>query len=591
MLKIKNLTAKNFMSIGNVSQALTFENSNLTLVLGENLDLGGDDAGARNGTGKTTIINALSYALFGSALSKIGKDNLVNKTNNKHMLVTCEFTRDRVKYRIERGRKPNLLKFFINNNEKHYNDEAQGDMRITQRHINDVLKLSHDMFAHIVALNTYTEPFLAMRTKDQRDIIEQLLGITLLSEKATVLKEEIRETKDSLREEELRIKATNEANKKIQQTIFSLERKRKIWGDQHVESVKDLTDAIGELEKVDIKTEIKNQKALKRWELDTNNLKLLNKEQETLVVAEHRCMTVMSLAEKNYNKALKNKCPICGQELHDVKHKKMIDGLKEQVDVAVTAHEDSCEDLSKITKQTNKIKDPGNPPEVYYDDEHDATEHKTTLKYLKTQFKEKDKEENPYSEQITELQNEALQEVNYDKVNLLSDFMAHQEFLFKLLTKKDSFIRRKIIDQNLAYLNQRLQSYISSIGLPHHVEFINDLSVEITEYGRGLDFDNLSRGERNRLILSLSWAFRDVYESLYEPINLLFVDELIDSGMDASGVESCLAILKKMSRDRNKEIFLISHKDELMGRVNNVLMVTKENGFTTYSNDVDVVSL
>jgi DNA repair exonuclease SbcCD ATPase subunit len=115
------------------------------------------------------------------------------------------------------------------------------------------------------------------------------------------------------------------------------------------------------------------------------------------------------------------------------------------------------------------------------------------------------------------------------------------------------------------------------------VEFQNDLSVSITELGRDLDFDNLSRGERNRLILSLSWAFRDVWESLYQPINFLIVDELIDSGMDTIGVENSLAILKNMARNRSKTVFLISHREELSARVTNILSVVKENGFTTFS--------
>jgi ABC-type multidrug transport system ATPase subunit len=127
------------------------------------------------------------------------------------------------------------------------------------------------------------------------------------------------------------------------------------------------------------------------------------------------------------------------------------------------------------------------------------------------------------------------------------------------------------------------------MGLPHQVTFLNDLNVEITQLGQDLDFDNLSRGERNRLILGLSWSFRDVWESLYQNINLLFVDELIDNGLDASGVENALSVLKKMSRERNKNIYLISHKDELVGRVNNVLKVIKENGFTSYSTDLDIV--
>jgi DNA repair exonuclease SbcCD ATPase subunit len=163
----------------------------------------------------------------------------------------------------------------------------------------------------------------------------------------------------------------------------------------------------------------------------------------------------------------------------------------------------------------------------------------------------------------------------------------HQDFLLKLLTNKDSFIRKKIIEQNLSYLNARLTYYLDRIGLPHQVKFQNDLTVEITELGRDLDFDNLSRGERNRLILSMSWAFRDVWESLYSPINVLFIDELVDSGMDTQGVENSLALLKKMSRERNKSVWLVSHRDELAGRVENILKVIKENGFTSYNTDVE----
>ena len=187
------------------------------------------------------------------------------------------------------------------------------------------------------------------------------------------------------------------------------------------------------------------------------------------------------------------------------------------------------------------------------------------------------------------MKEKALEVVTYDLVNELTKFKEHQDFLLKLLTNKDSFIRKKIIDQNLSHLNARLSYYLDKIGLPHTVKFLNDLSVSIEEYGRELDFDNLSRGERNRLILSLSWAFRDVWENLYQPINLLFIDELVDSGMDGSGVENSLAILKKMSREGNRSVWLVSHKDELAGRVSNILTVVKENGFTNYNTDIEIV--
>ena len=211
-----------------------------------------------------------------------------------------------------------------------------------------------------------------------------------------------------------------------------------------------------------------------------------------------------------------------------------------------------------------------------------------TLENLQKQIADKSAEVDPYGEQIEEMQGQALQIIDYNVLNELTRLQEHQDFLLKLLTSKDSFIRKKIIEQNLSYLNARLTHYLDRIGLPHTVVFQNDLTVSIEELGRELDFDNLSRGERNRLILSMSWAFRDVWESLYQPINVLFIDEMIDSGLDTQGVENALALLKKMSRERHKSVWLVSHRDELAGRVENILKVVKENGFTSYSTDIDV---
>ena len=196
-------------------------------------------------------------------------------------------------------------------------------------------------------------------------------------------------------------------------------------------------------------------------------------------------------------------------------------------------------------------------PQTFYETEAEALGHKNNLDSLEKSLTTRIDELNPYEEQIEELKKTAIQEINWDVINTLTKLKDHQEFLYKLLTNKDSFIRKKIIDQNLSYLNKRLSYYIDKLGLPHVVIFQNDLTVEITQLGQDLDFDNLSRGERNRLILSMSFAFRDVWEGLYQGINLLFIDELVDAGMDSAGVESALAVLKKMARERNKNIYLI----------------------------------
>ena len=588
---IKNITVKNFLSVGNQTQAVDFSKEALTLVLGENVDLGGDDSGSRNGTGKTTMINALSYALYGQALTNIKKENLINKTNGKGMLVTVEFNVNGKAFRIERGRKPNVLRMFVNNEEQKTkdDDDAQGDSRETQKSIEQLLGMSHTMFKHLVALNTYTEPFLSMKAAEQREVIEQLLGITLLSEKAEKLKIEVKATKDSIQIETYKIEGIKTANENVQKSINSLQIKSNAWEAKKDSDLESLGKAILQLESVDIEAELAGHTAIKHWLENNNKLKDLNRQKATLESA----LIQAEKAQTKYTgelESLANKtCHACEQALHDHKHEELTAVAQGHVAEATAYLTKVSLDFEKILKDIQSIGEVGRRPETFYENESEALGHKNNLTSLERSLEAKAIENNPYEEQIIELNRTAIQEINWDTVNALSKLKDHQEFLLKLLTNKDSFIRKKIIDQNLAYLNKRLSYYINKMGLPHQVVFQNDLTVEITQLGQDLDFDNLSRGERNRLILSMSFAFRDVWENLYQHINLLFIDELIDAGMDSAGVESGLAVLKKMARERNKNIFLISHKDELIGRVNNVLKVIKENGFTSYSNNVDFI--
>jgi DNA repair exonuclease SbcCD ATPase subunit len=592
MIKIKNLTVRNFMSVGNQTQAIDFDRGQLTLVLGENLDLGGDDSGARNGTGKTTIINGLSYAIYGQALTNIKRDNLINKINSKGMLCTVSFEKDGVAYHIERGRKPNLLKLSINGQEQELKDldESQGDSRETQKAIEEVFGMSHDMFKHLVALNTYTEPFLSMKAGDQRAIIEQLLGITILSEKAEALKESIKISKDSIASENTRIETIKVSNERIQQSIETLERKQRMWNETKETSLENLLKSIDRLTDIDIDAEISNQRALVEWnksKKEVDNLNSLIAKQTSALEKEQK---VLSKSEKELVSLADHKCHSCGQDLHDVKHEEMIASKTVQVKESKGLINEHLEELATFNEAIALLGELGKCPTVVYDTLEQALNHKNTLAGLERDLTIKVAEENPYDDQITELKATAVQEINWEAVNELVRVKDHQEFLHKLLTNKDSFVRKRIIDQNLAFLNQRLTYYLDKIGLPHTVEFQNDLSVIITQLGQDLDFDNLSRGERNRLILSLSWAFRDVWENLYQSINLLFIDELVDSGMDASGVESSIAVLKRMTRERDKNVFLISHRDDLTSRVNHVLKVVKENGFTSYSTDIEIVT-
>ena len=588
MIKIKNLTVKNFMSVGNQTQAVDFDKQQLTLVLGENLDQGGDDMGSRNGTGKTTIVNALSYALYGVALTNIKRNNLINKTNNKGMLVTLTFEKDGTSYKVERGRSPNILKFFVNDQEQELIEESQGDSRKTQETINELLGMSHNMFKHILALNTYTEPFLSMKVNDQKDIIEQLLGITILSEKAEVLKDKIRQSRDNITEENAKITAQQQSNERITETIDSLKLKQSAWESTKKTNIDKLKKGISELEHLDVDDELDKHEKLQNWEELNIKIANLKKETSTLESALMRANKSVDKVTKDIEELDNAVCYACGQELKEEKKKEIETTKAKELEDATAYHKEITDKLDVANKELIDIGDINGRPETFYETIKEVYDHKQNVAQLKQALENSTNETDPYQEQIDELTNTGIQEVDWSTINALNDLKEHQEFLLKLLTNKDSFIRKKIIDQNLAYLNNRLTHYLDKLGLPHQVIFMNDLAVEITQLGQDLDFDNLSRGERNRLILGMSFAFRDVWESLYQNINLLFIDELVDSGMDISGVENSLAILKKMGRERDKNVYLISHKDELVGRVTHVLKVVKENGFTSYENDVEI---
>ena len=585
MITLKNITLRNFLSIGAVTQAVDFNRTDLTLILGENLDLGGD--GARNGTGKTSLIQGLCYALFGSPINNIRKDNLVNRTNGKGMMVTLEFNVNGIDYKIERGRKPNILRFYVNN-EQTSKDDAQGENKETQVAIEKVIHMSLDMFKHIIALNTYSEPFLAMKANDQRNVIEQLLGITLLSEKADTIKLLIKESKDAIQQEEFKVKAVEEANKRVKEQIEALKRRQTLWKQKHDEDTNSLMNQWIELHNVDIVTELQAHKDLaiynQKVKEKADALKWLASADLDLAKETKQLEKLKAEVEKLQN----HECYACGQTMHDTKHEEVLASKEKTLQETALQVITTSGEIETLSQQIKDIGDIGTMPKCFYDTEQQAFEHANKMTNLEDYIRKKAEETDPYAEQITDMENQALQTIDFDAINKITRTMEHQKFLLDLLTSKDSFVRKKIIDQNLSYLNARLTHYLDKIGLPHQVVFLNDLTVEITELGRELDFDNLSRGERNRLILGLSFAFRDVWENLYVPINTLFIDELIDSGLDTMGVENSIAILKDMSRRRQKSIWLVSHREELAGRVPSVLKVIKENGFTSYNTAVDV---
>ena len=636
-------------------------------------------------THNTTILQAISYALYGTPISKIKADNLINNINQKGMLVTIEFERDGKTYRVERGRKPNILKFFVNSEEIETDPEdiSQGENRHTQEMINQAVGMSNTMFKHIVALNTYTDPFLRMKSGDQREVIEELLGVTQISLRAETLKKLSTQTKEAIRDQDANIRAVREANNRIQSAIDNATRMSDDWEARHAARVNTLLEEIAAMESIDYDAEIASfdvldsyliaerkaaddvtaaQREVEHFARDVRyiegEISRLQKDMGTVSSAAlvSRLKTEISRKEKEVTRNLNSIqshenqiakviadmssednqiCVCCGQALQGTDHlatvianlkatedklrgeaatfntnvvalQSEITELLSEIGVAesgdATRH---AEQMAQLADLRDRLAVPlaalelhedalkaavaakaalGAKPQTIFSSRDEVYKTKSLFDGLARELDNEKAQTNPNVAQIETLTS-TLQPVDTTALDELTDLFKHQEFLLKLLTSKDSFIRKKIIDQNLAYLNSRLNFYLDKLGLPHEVRFQSDLSVDITLLGRDFDFEQLSRGEMNRVIMATSWSFRDVWESLNDSFNLLFVDEMLDQGTDGHGVEAALTILKSMARDRSKNVFLISHRDDLTARIDRTLLVRKENGFTRFEED------
>lgn len=726
-LILDEIIIKNFLSIGAIPQRVILSSVPLTLILGQNLDIEAEES--RNGVGKTTIVQAICYAFFGKPLTSIKIGNLINDINQKDLLVILKFRSKGVAYRIERGQKPNLLHFFVGDKqvaletEKQPIDEAAGENKQTRISIERVIGMSRLMFEHIVALNTYTIPFLRMRPAEQRPVIEELFGITTLSETAGALKDALDDNKAALRDEEVRIKTVTEANDRINRMIAAAQGEADVWTDNHQVVLQRLTQQAESFATIDFDAEMAVFDQIDAWHSEkqrhdeqvmqiTHAISRLDGERRNLhadlaraeadvtapsngeaIRAQARQMrdsldrerqatdrhivNLTAQAQRKREMAIANHqtvarlekdlsalldqlenpdahhCVTCGQGLAGTDHLGTViarlsaqcENLAGEID-KTTAEADKCErdagvlDAEAVATDTayqahktrllNDVQQMERTAEAadqqvmakqdaarrqivvlqadlnILEAEHGRLQaSQAALPALATmplsrwasrealwqQRQQRDKaltqweaeraKANPILEKVAALAATVVA-VDYTRLNELASQVKHEQFLYKLLTSKDSFIRKRIIDQQLGWLNRALNAYISELGLPHEVKFMPDLTTEISLAGRDRDFEQFSRGEMNRVALATSWAFRDLWENMNGSINLLCCDEVLDQGTDGAGVEAAVAILTRMAQERRKNVFLVSHREALKTRIDRVLIAQKLDNFTTF---------
>ena len=698
-LEFEKIEIKNFLSFGNVPQTIWLNKKEFQLVIGLNKDKGESSAN-RSGVGKSSILNAIHFALFGQSVgNRINLPKLVNAINTKQCEVKLWFKKDNIEYIIHRGRSPQFLKFYINDTE--LQDTAQGNNKDTQVEIERILGFSSDIFTQIIALSPVVDSFLDQPLQKQRVIIESILGVNQLTEKADKLKEIIKEHKQFIKNEQFiidRLKATNDA------TISSFNaQKQKIqeeydkWNINNQNVIVGLKNSLKTLSEIDIEKEKKNFELMKEYNRinDSNEkkkkalmeiisdiqnhqariatiqttidkLSAVNIDEEEQIfkynielkaqedkykneLLEHKqnqtkyksldkeFMSIsnkMKQIEKDLTNVSKNICPTCGQEMNKEESAKLVSQkeaelaeLKEQqhkIDLEMIElnytlsqfkektfeykngyysdyqemvqhkfnlnkvkeelaryNQEMIELLAKAQSEEYKPETQIEKPVLKYKTEGEIVKHNLLVEQYTNELNKLESSDNinPYKFQLDNLANPPLNEIDESKIVETEKLLGHEEILLKLLSNPDSYIRKYIIDTNLAYLNERIKFYLAKMGSLHTVVFNNDMTTTITK--NGIEYGYISTGEMSGASFALTLAFRDIWESLNFPVNMFYIDEVLDrSGLDTQGIEYMVSLLKSYTEKNKKNTMLVSHREELINSTDDIFTVVMENGFT-----------
>ena len=613
-LFLRAMGFKNFLSFGNNETTIGLDEDLITVIMGENLDTGGEDS--RNGVGKSAIEDALCYALFGGTLRGISNQKLVNDLARKgqSMVVWVTFDKGGYSYLVERSERPGKLLLLrkeigddtdIRTKEKRkYIYDISRNKTETTEEIISLLGFDLTLFSFLVVNTSESDPFFKLPEGKRRDIIEKLFGFTILSERAEKLKEQRKDEKKELIKVETEYVTTVKANERIQTQIADMKSRSVSWEKKKKSTITELTAIITELEKVDVEGEIEllqmaselsakyKEIGAKKRELN-GEIAMFNKNISVDESGIKRSQRVIDKHTASLETLDKSICPTCNQhweadpEYRGLLETELAENQEAIVSLTATIEENQkgsdevskgVADIDAELKVTKDDMDEIARIELTYSTTEEAASAGATLTAYEDQLSDAKKESNPHTESIASLKNEALKDVSDTGVKELKKLIKHYDFLISLLTDKDSYIRKQIIDRWLPKLNQGITKYLDLLDLPHTVKFLPDMSVVILKHNRiEKDYGNLSKGERQRVNIALNFAFQDVFELMNYRINFLAVDELIDNGICNRGAENTVNLLKDMAARKHKRVLLVTHREDIAARVDDMIIVQKEN--------------
>ena len=566
MITFQKIRWKNFLSTGNHWSEIDFQGNTTNLVVGT------------NGSGKSTMLDALTFSLFNKPFRKVNKSQLINATNEKDCVVEVEFNVNNKNYLVRRSIKPNKFDIEVDGNLMH----KESDDRINQKILEEnILKVNYKSFTQIVILGSSSfVPFMQLSTSNRRDVIEDLLDIRIFSAMNTLIKEKIRTEKEKIRS--LDLKRDNIKDKISMQENFIKElevqgkdnivenqKKRDSLGDEIcvlIMQTEELEDKVYGLTEQQKDVTGAGEKLLK---LNTFKGKLSNK--VATLTKEHKFFTGNTV------------CPTCTQGIEEEFRLNRIN------DVQTKAKElkKGCDDLEKtIKEEQNRERQFNQLSKEITTLNNGISKNNTKISGFQRQIRDLESEVQRFTEQIANrsTENEKLVEFSKSLQTTLEESserreeVVYHDFAYSLL--KDDGVKTKIIKKYLPFINQQVNRYLQLmdfyINFTLNEEFVETVKSPIHE---DFSYSSFSEGEKMRIDLALLFTWREIARVKNSVnTNLLIMDEVFDSSLDGFGTDEFLKIIRFVIKDAN--VFVISHKTELHDKFNSVIKFDKVKGFS-----------
>ena len=567
MIQFKKIRYKNFLSSGNHFTEIDFQKSNTTLIIGS------------NGSGKSTVLDALTFSLFGKPFRKITKTQLVNSVNERDAKVEIEFNARGVDYKVIRGIKPNIFEIF-KGGQKTNEDASANDQQKTLE--GQILKLNYKSFTQIVILGSASfVPFMQLSAPHRREVIEDLLDIKIFSSMSDILKQKLKVSNDALRT--LELKRESAADKIIMQERFikSIEKASQDEIESKQQKIAYLEKESESYEKriVDLKTDVEaKEKAMAEYSTSGNTVKSLDQIKTKIKFKRDHATDEMKFFVNH------DVCPSCTQSIQESIRNDKVDTLKKTID--------------KYTGNINEVQQAYDVEEqnyaTYLGYQKDITQLKneiskqniqlSTTKKLK-QTIETEIQDIAYKVENRNAEDDKLTEYKNNLRQILRDLQTtkeenqYQQQCRDLL--KDDGVKSSIIRKYLPIINKQVNFYLQKMDFYINFTLDEEFNENIVSPAHDrFTYASFSEGEKMRIDLALLFTWREIAKNYKNSVNtnLLIMDEVFDSSLDGFGTDEFLKIVRFVIKDSNT--FIISHKNELYDKFHDCLEFVKVKGFS-----------